>query len=177
MANVRVTGLAEILEKLRRIEDPRRNKRILRSVWQAGATVLKKNMKAVVKSNVTQRTGSLLNSIDTKVKIYRSGNIIALVGPRRGARATYYSLNGKVIKPNLYFHLVDQGTKPHLQPNAHRLINVNGRPILVPVGPQRHPGARAANVRNKTTARSTQTVPAAMAKRANKLVIAEATRG
>jgi hypothetical protein len=174
---VRVTGIPQLIDKLGRIEDPKRNRAAIRSTVQAGATVVRKNMRSVIRSSVNERTGALYDATDSKVRVYSSGNVVAIVGVRRGRRATYSSLDGRRVVPARYFHLVDQGTRSHIQPNAHRFVLIRGRRVLVPVGPRRHPGARAANIRDKAAMRSRSSAPAAMAKRYRKRVLAEATRG
>jgi len=173
-ASVTVTGIAELQNKLGRIEDPKRNKAAIRSTVGAGATVIRKALRAEMRSH--NRTGSAFDAINWKVKIYPSGNILAVIGVRRGHSGVYYSRSGKKIVPANYWHLLNEGTRPHMQPKAHRLISVNGRRVLAPVGPQVHPGSRPANIRSKAIAKSRVAANAAMAKRYQKRVLAEATR-
>lgn len=169
-----MTGIAELQAKLGRIEDPKRNKAAIRSTVGAGSTVIRKALRAEMRSH--NRSGSAFDSINWKVKIYPSGAVVAVIGVRRGHSGVYYSAGGKRIVPANYWHLLNEGTKPHMQPNAHRVVTVNGRRALVPVGPRRHPGSRPANIRARAIARSRVAANAAMAKRYQKRVLAEAKR-
>ena len=180
MASVKVEGLPELLRKIGRIENPKKQKATLRSVLGAGATVVRKNMRAAVKSSQSRdASGSTLDAVDTKVKIYKDGNAFAIIGVRRGARGTYHIQTlgrPKEHQPSKTFHLFDEGTQAHIQPRAHRLVNINGSRVLIPVGPRTHLGSKAANIRRQTVARSRTTAPVAMAKRYRKRILAEAKK-
>lgn len=181
MASVKVEGLPELLRKIGRIENPKKQKATFRSVLGAGATVVRKNMRSAVKSSQSRdASGSTLDAVDTKVKIYKDGNAFAIIGVRRGTRGTYYIRTGgggtRKHLPSKTFHLFDAGTKQHVQPDAHRFVNVNGARVLIPVGARTHPGSDAANIIRKSVMRSRTTAPAAMAKRYRKRILVEAKK-
>lgn len=171
---IRVIGIDALQKKLGRIQDPKRNKAAIRATVTAGMTVLRKEMKSLLKAHF--RTGSLDDAVRSKVKVFSSGVVFGVVGPQRGAGLSYHSARWGTIIPIKYWHLLDRGTKPHVVPDAHRAVTVNGRRVLVNVGPKMHPGSRAARIQERTAMRGRSRANAAMVKRYRQRLLKEATR-
>ena len=60
-----------------------------------------------------KQSGALRKSIKAKVKTYRSGITVAVIGPDTTTEGIY---KGKLVRPKNTAHLVDLGTKRHFQP-------------------------------------------------------------
>lgn len=94
-------------------------KKILRPAFNAGGREVVKDARGNLNSNRSVRTGALRRSLTTRIKIYRNGTVVALVGPSRKYATTH---KGKPVVPWRYAHLVEKGTargvrrRPFLRP-------------------------------------------------------------
>lgn len=131
--SISVEGGKELIAALDRLEKNVAKKALRKGVTK-GAQALAKD----AKSRAPTRTKIMKKAIGSKIKVYGSGIVDAVVGPRRGfkkdkqtkkrvmtrfARIVGKKKNGKVIyqNPTKYTHLVEFGTKhsraqPFLRP-------------------------------------------------------------
>lgn len=132
-ASISVEGGQELIAALDRLEKGVAKKALRKGVTK-GAQALAKD----AKSRVRTKTKLLKKAIGSRVKVYGSGIVNAVIGPRRGfktdkktkkrvitrfARIVGKKRNGKVIyqNPTKYSHLVEFGTRhskayPFLRP-------------------------------------------------------------
>jgi HK97 gp10 family phage protein len=121
---MRITGVAELISKLRTLDDKVRRKALRSGIAKAGRIIAKD-----AKDRVQRRSGQLARSIGSKVKVYRNGGaVVAIVGPRKGFKII---VDGKPVDPVRYAHLVEAGTShsaafPFLRPavdeNQQRIL-------------------------------------------------------
>lgn len=132
-----LSGVQELSRFLRDL--PKKTiKKALKSAVNAGAEPIKKAARRLA----PKRTGTLKKSITKKVKVYPSGNAVAIIGANRNTVSQGVDLGkggnlkikqkGRIVPAN-YIHLVAYGTAPHAQP-LHWLFAKQG-----------HPGAKANN--------------------------------
>ena len=76
---VELTGLKEVVERLNLLEQ-RVRKKVLRRMVAKGSKMLTKGMVA----RVQVRYGLLERSLDSVVRVYGSGKVVGIVGPRTG---------------------------------------------------------------------------------------------
>ena len=79
-------------------------KRILRALVRAGATVIRKEFKANLKGH--KRTGAMTGSLAVKVVAYK-GVMVGMVGIRKDI--VYADKRGNPVVPRNYNHLVEMG--------------------------------------------------------------------
>lgn len=106
--------------------------------------------------NVPVKTKLLRKSLGKKIKTYKDGTVIVVVGPRRGFKQVN---KGKAHNPSFYAHLVEFGAKPHFlsgakghQQVAYRtkdgVLKFRQRPVYTkrmhPGSPPQRPMTRAA---------------------------------
>lgn len=104
----RLDGIAEARRNLQHLGEQMR-KRILRKAVRAAAKLIEKAAKS--HADASKDTGLLKKSIGTVVRVYRGGDkVIAVIGPRVGFRRV---IDGRVMDPTKYAHLVENGVKPH----------------------------------------------------------------
>ena len=121
---LKLEGADELVQTFRRLTRGMR-KRALRKALGKGA----KPIYDQVRATVPKRTKALRKSIRRKVKMYRDGESgFAMIGP--DAAAQYVGPDGRRNVPNNYFHLVDQGVKPHVITGRLRFIPSGGQPAL-----------------------------------------------
>lgn len=111
-----VDGLAPVLKLLGQFRRGAAN-RILR----AAITKASRLVRQIAASKVPVKTGALKKSLGVKIKTYRDGRTIGVIGPRtdvKGKPPKYrklYRVPGskkKVLRnPSMYAHLVEFGTK------------------------------------------------------------------
>lgn len=120
MISASVTGLGDVLKRLR-AADAKVKKKALRK----GMTAAAKPVLQAAKALVPVRTGAAKKSLGTKVVVY-GGTAVAIVGPRSGhfdagakkfvakktgrARRKYQGVSG-APKPVFYWHLFERGTR------------------------------------------------------------------
>lgn len=115
-----LTGMEPILRRLGGMARAVRS-RIGRAAVSKGSQPVLKTAQALAPVG---ETGLLRKALGRKVKIYRqTGAAVAIVGPRTGFQTTRKGrvitalgrkLQAAGVKPHLYAHLVEGGTKPHL---------------------------------------------------------------
>ena len=134
-------GIKRTQRALDELETRVRKKVLRKSVRAGGAVILK-----VERKHVPRMTGLLKRSLAQKVKSYKSGNVIAIVGQKKGAKITArkklrkgtggISGRGDVVP----IHLVDQPIQPHeITPTNARAMRIGQDQF---VGRVRHPGHR-----------------------------------
>lgn len=99
-------------DKLRQLKDAMQ-KRITKKAVRAGVKLII----ATVRSKVPTRTGSLKKSLSSKVDSAKGSTIVyGIIGPRSSWTKT---VNGRLIKPSRYAHLVEKGKyrRPFLLPS------------------------------------------------------------
>ena len=114
-----IEGLAASIAKLDSVEKKLRTKILRKAMGQAGKLVL-----WAAKAKARRVTGLLRRSLGRKVKLFKNGVAIAIVGPRVGFEQEVQRGGRTVMsKPTKYSHLVEKGTK-HSKP----------QPFLRPAG-------------------------------------------
>jgi HK97 gp10 family phage protein len=114
----RLDGLAGTLQALASKQKRVRQALQRKAMRRANAPVLKA-AKGLLADN--KRTGQLRKSLGSKVKAYKSGVVIGIIGPRRGFKITVTNAAGESVNvdPMYYAHLVEYGHGgPHPAP-AH----------------------------------------------------------
>lgn len=115
----KIAGLPEVMKSLERVKEGVRA-RILRRPMGKVARLIAKKAKALA----PRRFGLLRKSMGSKVKTYKGGAVVAVVGPRTGFRTQVGSKrDGTPVyaDPVKYAHLVELGTattaaRPFLRP-------------------------------------------------------------
>jgi hypothetical protein len=82
---VKITGLQDSLKRLTSL-DAKVRKKTLREALKAGAVELRKEARALAPVSTDPRLvpGLLKASMGEKIKVYRSGTVVAIIGPRSG---------------------------------------------------------------------------------------------
>lgn len=123
---VKLDGYAETARLLSELP-----KRVRKTAARKGVTAGSAPIVKAAKAKAPVETRMLKRSMGRKVKAYRSGNAVAVIGARKGIAATAKQAgrDARAAKrvPANYLHLVTGGTKAHK------------------VGKRSHPGARANN--------------------------------
>lgn len=121
-----ITGLERTMRQLQSL-DKRAARSAVRKAANAGGTELTREVRRLAKTH--RRTGALARAISKKTRSYQAGNIVVSIV---GARVKKLP-NG--TNPGKYFHLVDEGTKPHI---IRGILSFGGRVVRW----VRHPGTR-----------------------------------
>lgn len=109
----KLTGQQQLFGKLDGLKGSLQRKILRRAVTDAAKVVRDR-----AKANVPIQSGLLRKSIGTKIKTYKTGVVVAIIGARtgfkrevtvKGPRGSYTQLRNPVY----YAHLVEFGTKPH----------------------------------------------------------------
>lgn len=108
-----VDGLRELVSSLHKLDTKVRKKTVRKMCAEAGKLILKR-----AKSLAAKETGLLRKSLGRKVKVYRSGVAVAVVGPRSDSKFRQLVTRTKnrrkprteMANPIKYAHLVEQGT-------------------------------------------------------------------
>lgn len=133
-------------------ELPRRaQKKAFRGAVTAGTDMILKAAKA----RAPRRHGLLKKALGKKIKAYKSGTVVGIVGARRSV--TGEKLGLRAVPAN-YIHLVVKGTRPHM------------------VGSRRHPGAKANDFMGDAYRATKGKCEAAAAVRFKNVVEEEATK-
>lgn len=103
MANskMQLIGGKELEKKFRTLGEKVQRK-VLRGAVSSGATPVMKATKA----KVAKETGTLELSIGKRVKAYKNGSVVGVVGPRFSVISTF---EGKRRRPAFYAHLAEKG--------------------------------------------------------------------
>lgn len=134
--DIRING-GEAIERAFKILPSRIQKRVLRAAIAAAASPVNK----AAKGFAPVETRALKRSIGIKVKTYKSGAIVAVVGVRRGDKYQSFDKQGRLRIPAFYQHLVHGGTKPHPLNKGVTLRDIaRGKARKVT---RMHPGAKA----------------------------------
>lgn len=104
--SMRLTGDKELKRFMKRL--PKKVKKVQRSAVSAMATPVLKQ----ARKNAPKRTGTLRKSLGKKSRTYKSGTVIAVVGPRNGKGVM---VNGKWHDPAKIAHIVES-RNPFLEP-------------------------------------------------------------
>jgi HK97 gp10 family phage protein len=131
---VRVDGLKELDQALERLPLQIQKKVLSKAIREAGKPVAK-----AARALAPQETGLLRRSIKSYVKMYkRSGVWVAVIGPTAATAKARKGLTGSKAKrnPKYYGHLVEGGTKPHLQ------HGVTIPPLYIRLAASQHPGTK-----------------------------------
>jgi hypothetical protein len=147
--------LRKLLEKIRRQVKPKRFTTLLRSVINGGTAPIRRDIRRLIRNEDAIRFGHMYRAVASKVKVYASGVVFAIVGVKHKRLP-----DGE--NPANYWHLVSEGTKPHQQ---QARVQINGRWILLP-GTQHHPGAHPRNIRSRAAQSAASDVMPRMLKRA-----------
>lgn len=100
-AKAQLIGGKELEKKFRTLGDKVQRK-VLRGAVNAGATPVVK----ATKSKVKVETGTLGLSIGKKVKAYKGGAVVGVIGPRFQVVSMY---KGRKRRPAFYAHLAEKG--------------------------------------------------------------------
>lgn len=130
-----IQGLERTMRQLQALEK-RAARSAVRKAANAGGTELTREVRRRAKSN--QKTGALARAISKKTRSYQAGSIVVAIV---GARVRKLP-NG--VNPGKYFHLVDEGTKPHI---VRGIMAFNGRVVKW----VRHPGSRPKHMLRKAS--------------------------
>jgi hypothetical protein len=143
-------------------------KRILRAAARAGATVIRKEYKRLLRTH--RRSGSIEKSLGVIVRLYKDGNVTGYAGVRRGKE--FKDRHGKRIVPGYYNHLVELGrrafTRRMLRKNPYTPFR-DGKPRYIPAAAGKYLLAKAiasskAEVQSKVETVFVQKVEAEFAK-------------
>jgi hypothetical protein len=103
---------------------------VLRACARAGATIIRKQYKALLKTH--RQSKSLEKALGVIVRLYKDGNVAGYAGVRRGKE---FSVRGKRIVPAFYNHFLELGRKGF----ERRLLRKNpltpfrnGKPRYIP---------------------------------------------
>lgn len=118
----KIEGLKDVTDALKAVDKKLRKKLIRKAVGEGGKLILKR-----AKQLVPKDTGLLKKSLGRKVKVYKNGVAVAVVGPRQGFRKSVTRSKGRraavtlIANPVKYAHLVELGTQnapahPFLKP-------------------------------------------------------------
>lgn len=135
----KIEGDRQLLRALDKLGKNVAKKVLGKAVRAAGKPVLK-----AAKSKVPRRTGSLSRALMTKVKRYKNGNIVAVIGPRKGQKS-YKATKRKEARTEdaFYGHMVEEGVQPHdIFPRSKRGALIIDGYIY---GRVRHPGMRGSH--------------------------------
>jgi HK97 gp10 family phage protein len=109
-------GLAELAQKLDTLSRELRSKIVAPAVRHAGERLV-----AAARANIQPRfdtSGTLKNALAVRVKIYDTGRVVGVVGPRRRQNVhAFRDFTGRV-QPNIptkYAHLFERGARAHIQ--------------------------------------------------------------
>jgi HK97 gp10 family phage protein len=131
----KLDGYAEARSALDGLPKRVRAKAARKAVTKGSAPIL-----ASAKATAPRETKALVRSLGRKVKTYRNGNAVAVIGARRDYRATERQIgrDARLARrvPANYLHLVLLGVKPHLLGKGSRTREQQGWGRL-------HPGAKA----------------------------------
>jgi|GEM_PF-3950158 len=121
-ATIRLYGSHELEKALRGLKKSVR-KRILGKAVRAGAKPALKRARA----DAPSQTGSLKRSLFTKVKRYKNGNVVAVIGPRWGKK-TYKATKRKEARTEdaYYAWMVERGSAPH------QIDPINAEALMIP---------------------------------------------
>lgn len=120
--SISVEGDKRLVSALEQLKD-RTRKNFLRKAVRAAAKPTVKRAKA----NAPVKTTGLKRSITTKVKTYKNGTVVAIVGPRRGQRIYKATKRrGELSVDAFYGWFVERGTK------AHFIFGRRGGAMLIP---------------------------------------------
>jgi HK97 gp10 family phage protein len=106
-----VEGAEELIRWMRKV-DLNLKRKVLRDAVRAAIAPVRRG----AKTNAPARYGYLKQSLALKVKAYRTGNVVGLVGPRSDfvrpdpLGGTTRKGKPKTIRPAFYAHLVEGGT-------------------------------------------------------------------
>jgi len=108
-------GLKELLATTRGLKS-----NISKRILKKATTKASQSVRDAAKSNLasSKRTGTLRKSMSFKVKVYKNGTVIGIIGPRKGSKQV---INGRNIDPTHYAHLVELGRKPVVAKSAKML--------------------------------------------------------
>jgi len=144
-----ITGVQQTQRALNSLETRVRKKVLRKSVRAGGGVILKGERKHAPRS-----TGLFKRSLAQKVKSYKSGNVVSIVGQKKGAKITSrkklrkgsggISGRGQVVP----IHLVDQPTRHHIiWPRNRQAILIGSGQFTARV---RHPGTSGARFMQRT---------------------------
>lgn len=106
------------LEKALRALPMNIQRRVTKKAMPKATRVMVVAAKLNLRAAKLEGTGALIKSIDSKVKRYRSGNIVGIIGPSAEPGRQRKSETGDNRKPSKYAHLIEFGTKPHYMASA-----------------------------------------------------------
>jgi HK97 gp10 family phage protein len=130
---IRIDGELGTTAVLREL--PELTKKALRASVTAGSTPILRAARA----GAITASGFLKSAMARKIKAYKSGAVAAIIGARRDAvRVTQDARGERRQVPANYFHLVEGGTKPHIE-----YMKKTGQMIFHP-GAAAHPFLRTA---------------------------------
>lgn len=116
-AAFRIEGGRELERALIKLADKVQRKIIKKAIRKPARSIVK-----MAKTLVPRESGLLAASLGTKIKQFkRSGTIVGIMGPRtkfKAPKKVVARLGGSFEKrkPANYAHLIELGTKPHIQP-------------------------------------------------------------
>ena len=116
---IQFTGPPEMLRALDLLED-----RVRKVISRKAVSMALVPMSKAAKRNCPKEMGLLKRSIGKKIKTYKSGAVWGGVGPRK--ETVGFGPDGRKRWPVKYAHLVEYGTKPHLEV---------GLPLKLPMPP------------------------------------------
>ena len=128
---VDIDGLKELDAALKALGKPSTIRRVLRPAVMAGARIIRRRAKALV----PVKHGHLRKSIAAKVKTYRNGNVVGVVGPRSDyhiVRRSEVTGNIQRIRPSNYAHLVEKGHAIKFSKKGPVVGHVPARPFMKP---------------------------------------------
>ena len=145
-----LTGVQSMVDNLYWLNLTMRSRTLKRAVT-VGSGIVKTAAKQNLKAQNSIETKQLTRSLGIKVKVYKSANVVAVIGPRKGfkivaIRPSSWSKKPQPIDPVKYAHLVEGGTRPHALGKGSKLPRYDKNGKLIRAGTYqtgiRHPGAR-----------------------------------
>jgi HK97 gp10 family phage protein len=111
--SIELDGFDQLQRKLDQLPDKLLKKVVRPAVTKSGR-IVRKQMKA----NAPKEFGVLQKAFASKVKTYKAGNVVAIIGPKKNIVGTITHPSGRIEKrvPANYAHLVELGTT-HSAPN------------------------------------------------------------
>lgn len=130
---IRIQGAKQLMKKLNAVA--RHDSRAIGLIRTKAVRIGAKPIWMAARAKCPKRHGQLKRSMGAVYRTYRrSSTRVAVIGARSGFKTT---INGRLVDPRKYLHLMEYGTAPHQQHGKFWI------PFLGFVSGIRHPGAKA----------------------------------
>lgn len=158
LMDLRVEGLDDFVAKTKRLGDRKQQQRVLKPTVRAATNPAKTALRREIRQRA-KRTGSTAKAVASTLRVYSSGQVVAVIGMRKGK--SFETEYGKVVPGNI-FHLASEGTRPHQTHSEPRRVFIGGR--WVTLHQVNHPGAQRKDLLRTAVRKAMPQVRGAMAK-------------